>query len=102
MSKGQKLANSLAYLTEFYGFIVPIANTVPRFNIGYILAKGYPFAILYWKTKENKYRVSLRSTDEGADVSKLAEKYGGGGTKNFAGFYCETFVTGKVGEWLPR
>lgn len=100
----QKLADSLAYLTEFQGFIVPIANAPFMFasDLGNLLAQGYPFAIIYWKTKENKYSVSLRSTDKGEDVAELAKKYGGGGHRNAAGFRCETLVTGQIGEWLPR
>jgi len=37
-----------------------------------------------------QYRVSLYSEDPKVDVSKIAERYGGGGHRNAAGFICDT------------
>jgi oligoribonuclease NrnB/cAMP/cGMP phosphodiesterase (DHH superfamily) len=53
---------------------------------GDILSKSAPFAATYYDTAT--YRVfSLRSQKEGGmDVARIAEKYGGGGHKNAAGF----------------
>ena len=50
-----------------------------------LLAKGCPFAAGY-QDVGTKRNWSLRSTDEGVDVSKIAEKLGGGGHRNAAGF----------------
>jgi nanoRNase/pAp phosphatase (c-di-AMP/oligoRNAs hydrolase) len=49
------------------------------------LAEGNPFAAGYQDigTRRNW---SLRSTDAGEDVSKIAEQLGGGGHRNAAGF----------------
>ena len=49
-----------------------------------IVKQGYSFGIIY-SFKEGFVRVSLRSK-KNVDISKIAEKYGGGGHKNAAGF----------------
>lgn len=46
-------------------------------------AKGV--AAVYWDTPEGRV-FSLRSTDEGPDVSLIAKRYGGGGHVHAAGF----------------
>ena len=50
-----------------------------------LVAKGSPIGII-WSRRKDKIIVSLRSKPEGVDVSKVAEKYGGGGHKSAAGF----------------
>lgn len=67
--------------------------TVPTINLphtmasdaGHLLSHGQPFAAIYWDTAEGR-QFSLRSTDEGEDVSAIAKQYGGGGHRNAAGF----------------
>lgn len=67
--------------------------TVPAVNLphtmasdaGHLLSQGQPFAAIYWDTAEGRH-FSLRSTDEGEDVSAIAKQYGGGGHRNAAGF----------------
>lgn len=44
-----------------------------------------PFAACYWDTPDGRV-FSLRSLDNGADVSAIAKKYGGGGHRNASGF----------------
>lgn len=80
------------------GFKVPVLN-LPYFlssEAGHYLAQQqYDNAIKFNKiprfaatysdgSKDRKF--SLRSVEEGMDVSKIAEKYGGGGHKHAAGF----------------
>ena len=48
-------------------------------------AKLHPFAACYWITPEGVV-FSLRSRDDGADVSEIAKLYGGGGHAHAAGF----------------
>jgi oligoribonuclease NrnB/cAMP/cGMP phosphodiesterase (DHH superfamily) len=69
------------------GYVVPVANLPYTFtsDAGHELAKGQPFAGCYWDTPEGRV-FSLRSTDEGVDVSEIAKKYGGGGHRNASGF----------------
>jgi nanoRNase/pAp phosphatase (c-di-AMP/oligoRNAs hydrolase) len=45
---------------------------------------------IVWYSEGGAIKVSLRSTDK-FDVSKLAEKYGGGGHKKAAGFIIKDF-----------
>lgn len=70
----------------FEGYKTLIVNS-ERYSseIGNILSKKLPPIGLIWKRENDKISVSLRS-DGSVDVAKLAEKYGGGGHKNAAGF----------------
>jgi len=49
------------------------------------LSEGYPFAAVFWVSQSEK-TYSLRSRENGIDVSEIAKKYGGGGHKHAAGF----------------
>lgn len=72
---------------EIAGFKVPLVNCpgVIASDLLGELAEGNPFAAGYQDigTRRNW---SLRSSDAGEDVSKIAEKLGGGGHRNAAGF----------------
>jgi len=50
-----------------------------------ILAIGTPFGACYFDKKDHRMW-SLRSAEDGADVSAIAAQYGGGGHKHAAGF----------------
>lgn len=70
------------------GHVVPIANLPYTLtsDAGHLLCGDeYPFAGCYWDTPEGRV-FSLRSREEGADVGKIAEQYGGGGHKHASGF----------------
>jgi|AntAceMinimDraft_17_1070374.scaffolds.fasta_scaffold22289_2 oligoribonuclease NrnB/cAMP/cGMP phosphodiesterase (DHH superfamily) len=58
-------------------------------EIGDALIKKLPPIAVIWFKAGNKKRASLRSNGE-IDVSKIAEKYGGGGHKCAAGFAIES------------
>ncbi len=47
--------------------------------------RGVAVAILFRETGDNRYKVSLRSKND-VDVAEIAEKFGGGGHTNAAGF----------------
>ncbi len=69
------------------GFEVPIVNA-PHAIISELLgelAQEYPFAAGY-QDKGSKRSWSLRSRRDGEDVAKIAERFGGGGHRNAAGF----------------
>lgn len=69
------------------GFLVDVAN-VPytlTSDAGTTLAAGKPFGACYWDTPGGRV-FSLRSTDQGEDVSEIAKLYGGGGHRNASGF----------------
>ncbi len=69
------------------GYRVPVANLPYTLSsdAGHELAKGRPFAACYWDTPQGR-TFSLRSSDDGVDVSAIATQYGGGGHRNAAGF----------------
>jgi oligoribonuclease NrnB/cAMP/cGMP phosphodiesterase (DHH superfamily) len=54
-------------------------------DAGHLMAQGEPFAACYWDTADGRV-FSLRSTDDGMDVSEVAKRYGGGGHVHAAGF----------------
>ena len=69
------------------GHSVLVANaTVLYSDIAGELAKGRPFGAVYFDRADGKRQWSLRSTDEGVDVSEIAKVHGGGGHKNAAGY----------------
>lgn len=77
-------------LVEIGGYSVPCINSTTLVSeIGNELAQGQPFAACYFDTNDGKRVFSLRSTDEGVDVSGIAKQYGGGGHRNAAGFTVE-------------
>lgn len=67
---------------------MPVAN-IPytlTSDAGHLMAKhDQGVAACYWDTPKGRV-FSLRSTEDGPDVSAIAKAYGGGGHKNAAGF----------------
>lgn len=86
-----KMYADMAELIEFEGHTIYAVNAPRevRSELGHVLAlKTNSFSLIF--TYENKkWKCSLRSVDD-FDVSKIAEKYGGGGHKNAAGFIIPT------------
>lgn len=79
------------------GFDVPVANLPYTYSsdAGHLMAHEEPFAACYWDTPTGRV-FSLRSSDDGEDVSAVAKRYGGGGHQNAAGFevpYTHPLVT---------
>jgi len=54
-------------------------------DAGHLMAVGEPFAACYWDTADGRV-FSLQSQEDGADVSEVAKKYGGGGHVHASGF----------------
>ncbi|WP_409292225.1 phosphohydrolase [Pseudomonas sp. KCJK9058] len=69
------------------GHDVPVASLPYTLtsDAGHLMAQGEPFAACYWDTPDGRV-FSLRSTDDGMDVSEIAKQYGGGGHRNASGF----------------
>lgn len=69
------------------GYNVPVANLPYTLtsDAGHKLAKGEAFAGCYWDTPDGRV-FSLRSQDDGMDVSEIAKQYGGGGHAHASGF----------------
>ena len=76
-----------AYRMKIAGHDVPVLNA-PYFwssDAGEIMGKGEKFAACYWDTPKGRI-FSLRSADDGLDVSAIATSFGGGGHEHAAGF----------------
>lgn len=69
------------------GHDVPVASLPYTLSsdAGHAMAQGEPFAACYMDTATGRV-FSLRSADDGLDVSAIATMYGGGGHKHAAGF----------------
>lgn len=69
------------------GYVVPVANLPPNMAADGAnrLARDAPFAAAYWDGPQLR-TFSLRSRNDGVDVAKIAQSYGGGGHRNAAGF----------------
>jgi hypothetical protein len=66
---------------------VPVVNSpILQSEVGNVLAKGKPYAAVWYDDRNGVRRWSLRSDEDGLDVSKIAKAYGGGGHKHAAGF----------------
>lgn len=69
--------------------VVQVANLpyIHSSDAGHILAVKHPAGVgaCYWDTPDGRV-FSLRSTDDGMDVSAIAKQYGGGGHAHAAGF----------------
>ena len=75
-----------AVLVRFEGETVPcVQSAVLASQIGEQLSSGSPFCVIWYDRNGQRY-FSFRSRPEGADVAKIAVKYGGGGHAHAAGF----------------
>jgi len=94
-----KDVTSSAVIVKFAGHKVLAANCpVLRSEIGHELVETRgPFSII-WREKGGQIVVSLRANGK-VDVAKIAEKYGGGGHKNAAGF---TIKKGHKVPWKAK
>jgi uncharacterized protein len=61
-------------------------------DVGHALCIGEPFACVATERDDGSFLVSLRSSDDGIDVSQIAVSYGGGGHKHAAGFVAKSEV----------
>jgi oligoribonuclease NrnB/cAMP/cGMP phosphodiesterase (DHH superfamily) len=77
------------FRAEVGGHMVWVVN-VPytlASDMGHLLCQGEPFAAsYYYDGVKQKLVYSLRSDENGLDVSEIAKKFGGGGHKHAAGF----------------
>lgn len=69
------------------GHDVPVASLpyTMTSDAGHQMAQGEPFAACYWDTADGRV-FSLRSADDGMDVSAIAAQFGGGGHLRASGF----------------
>ncbi len=66
--------------------ILAVNATVLFSDIAGELAKGRPFGACWFDRQDGKRQWSLRSREDGVDVSEIAKRYGGGGHAQAAGF----------------
>jgi len=71
------------------GIVVPVASLPYTLtsDAGHLMATEHPshIGVCYWDTPAGRV-FSLRSTDDGPDVSEIAKQYGGGGHAHASGF----------------
>jgi len=94
----KELMGVAAYRMVIAGHNVPVMNA-PYFyssEAGSTMCVGEPFAACYWDLPNNERVYSLRSNNDGLDVSEIAVKFGGGGHRNAAGFSIITNPNSEV------
>jgi len=80
-----------AELVEFEGYNIYAVNgnNIVASDLGHVLSQKHaPFALIY-NYEKNQWKCSLRG-DGTVDLSKIAQKYGGGGHHNASGFAVPT------------
>jgi len=96
-----ELIKSHAYRMIIGGYDVPVLNA-PYFyssDAGHIMGENEPFAACYWDSADHR-TFSLRSAENGLDVSEIAKQFGGGGHKHAGGFRLGFDELHKLeGEW---
>lgn len=71
---------------RFEGETVPcVPSAILTSQIGERLSAGQPFCLI-WHDRNGRRYFSMRSDANGADVARIAVKYGGGGHRHAAGF----------------
>ena len=79
----QSLAKN-AYVVEVCGHKIYCCNSpVYRSELGHLLAQDMPFAIVYYINSDGNKICSLRSAEDGFDVSEIAFKMANGGGGHF-------------------
>ncbi len=79
----------LKFRTTIAGYKIWAVNVPYNYSsdMGELLDKGEPFtATFFYDGPREKMVFSLRSDENGIDVSEIAKKFGGGGHKHAAGF----------------
>jgi oligoribonuclease NrnB/cAMP/cGMP phosphodiesterase (DHH superfamily) len=78
------------------GHRVPAVNASPVDTSELLegLAVGHPFALSWSVRFDGVFQYSLRSTEEGVDVSEIAKAHGGGGHEHAAGFESRAPIEG--------
>jgi hypothetical protein len=79
--------SQFAFPMNIAGYTVPTLNVPYTYasDTGHLLCKGKPFAASFYYDGEG-FVFSLRSDEDGIDVSEIAKKFRGGGHKHAAGF----------------
>jgi len=83
------LAKARGWRQVVGGVEVPVVNNTQKSitsDLLHEMAVGEPFAASFYHQDKGLILWSLRSTEDGMDVSEIARMYGGGGHKHAAGF----------------
>jgi oligoribonuclease NrnB/cAMP/cGMP phosphodiesterase (DHH superfamily) len=85
-----------ARMISLDGYKVPAVNASPVDTSELLerLAGGHPFALSWSVRFDGTFQYSLRSAEDGADVSEVAKAHGGGGHAHAAGFESEEPLEG--------
>ena len=73
-------------------------------EIGGAMKADTPFVVIWSMRKDGRISYSLRASEGGPDLSKIASRYGGGGHAKAAGFLAEApvhEVEGEDGQFQP-
>jgi nanoRNase/pAp phosphatase (c-di-AMP/oligoRNAs hydrolase) len=82
------------------GFRIPAVNASPvdTSEVLQVLALGQPFALSWSVRFDGVFQYSLRSAEDGVDVSEIAKAHGGGGHAHASGFESNAPLEGLFGS----
>ena len=85
-----------ARMISLDGYRVPAVNASPVDTSELLesLVSGQPFALSWSVRFDGMFQYSLRSADDGVDVSEIAKRHGGGGHAHAAGFESDSPLEG--------
>lgn len=91
-------AKRLARPAILAGHTVPVVNAPPWCASEVVgeLSEGVPFAAAWFVGSDGRVGYSLRSRGDGADVSEIARRFGGGGHCHAAGFSADATIHTEV------
>lgn len=94
-----ELISALSFRMVIAGYDVPVCNLpyMMSSEAGHIMGAGEPFAACFYY-KPNGVEFSLRSDDNGVDVSAIAMQFGGGGHCHASGFRIDYETAMKMFE----
>lgn len=73
--------------------VLAVNSSVHISELGSMLARDRPFAVVWRQAGDGRYMYSLRVTGpQGLDVSEIAKSFGGGGHHSAAGFESDKFL----------
>jgi uncharacterized protein len=101
-NKERQIENAInnSFYMEIAGYLVRVVNCSEGgliSDVGHALGEDSPFAATFFLT-DSRVVFSLRSREDGIDVSEIARKFGGGGHKHAAGFS----IPFGIGGWFDE
>jgi nanoRNase/pAp phosphatase (c-di-AMP/oligoRNAs hydrolase) len=88
--RNQIICSNFAFTTRFEGLNLSVIKGHGNSLLFGDTIKDYDAVCIYYKLPDGRYRYSMYSADNKANVSSICQRYGGGGHIHAAGFTSDT------------